>query len=434
MGLTKKSFAAHFGLFVAFTAAMWLFLIIAAGIPNRMLSENMTKSALSYKEEDAFSFQYKNKWCSVTDNYADSILLNVSWNMGRGNPFKASLDTGYYSGGQYGENAGLYLTVSEDVPPDTEYTRYWHGCGGILRILHMFTSVNVIKVMGLIVTLIFALLTLALLIRQKNYKTAFSLLVGICMVQLWNVGLSLEYQSVFILCFMLCPLYLHCERRKETALYYLSVAGGTLTAFFDFLTCETVVILLPLVLVCSVRLEEGRLGESRENVRLLIRCLLSFGLCYVGAFFTKWTLATVVTGENKFIPALDQAALRVAGDGIQTSPNPFVRGFLALIANLSTLFGAEKRADLSYAVIGTFLFACLGGSLYYLFRKKEQAKGKWLLLCLGGIVFLRYLVLGNHSYLHGFFTYRALITPLTALCAYWLLGMEWRKGRGKKHG
>lgn len=434
MGLTKKSFAAHIVLFVALTAAMWMFLIIAAGIPNRMLLENMTKSALSYKEEDAFSFRYKNRWCSVADNYADSILLNVSWNMGRGNPFRASLDTGYYSGGQYGENAGLYLTVSEDVPPDTEYTRYWHGCGGILRILHMFTSVNTIKAMGLIVTLLLALLTLALLIRQKNYKTACSLFAGICMVQLWNVGLSLEYQSVFILCFILCPLYLHYERREENALSYLAVAGGTLTAFFDFLTCETVVILLPLVLVCSVRLEEGRLGEIRENIRLLIRCLLSFGLCYAGAFFTKWTLATVITGENKLIPAFDQAVLRVAGDGIQTSPNPFVRGFLALTANLSTLFGAEERVDLSYAGIGILLCTWLGGSLYYLFRKKEQAEGKWLILCLGGIVLLRYMVLGNHSYLHGFFTYRALITPVTAVFSYCLLGMECGKGRVKKRG
>ena len=50
-------------------------------------------------------------------------------------------------------------------------------------------------------------------------------------------------------------------------------------------------------------------------------------------------------------------------------------------------------------------------SLLYL-QNKKTASG--LLLLLGAMVFVRYLVLNNHSYLHKFFTYRTLAAPILA--------------------
>ena len=70
-------------------------------------------------------------------------------------------------------------------------------------------------------------------------------------------------------------------------------------------------------------------------------------------------------------------------------------------------------------------------SVWYLLRAdKKQPVAAGFLLGLGALVLLRYLVLSNHSYLHCFFTYRALVTPIFALlAAAWLnIRIPLRKG------
>lgn len=425
----KRRPVAYICLFICLTAVLYIFLVCASAIPNKMLTDNMIKSAYTYKDTDAFSYEYSDKLCAVADNYADSILLNISYNMGRENPLVTSLDTDYYSGGSLGLNAGLFLTVSENIPPDTDYTRYWHGSGGILRIMHLFCGVNEIKIIGLILTLIFAMLTAVYLIKRKNYKTALAFLTGITAVHIWNTGLSLEYQSVFILCFILCPVYLFTEKKNENLLTYLSVIGGTLTAFFDFLTCETAVILLPMILVLSSRSEEGRLTDIKKNLFLILKCLLCFFLSYAGMFFMKWILASLVTGKNEFALALSQAEIRVGGGSSEMPENILIRIPSAVIANLTVLFGGSERVEFRRVLLCIGIICAVFGSFYYLFREKNEKV--WLMLVLGAVVLARYMILSNHSYLHEFFTYRALISPITAIISAFLLNVRLPKKKGQ---
>ena len=55
----------------------------------------MQKSALYYKDKEAFSFREEKVLNSVSDNYADSILIGISYNMGKGNPFLSTINTRY---------------------------------------------------------------------------------------------------------------------------------------------------------------------------------------------------------------------------------------------------------------------------------------------------------------------------------------------------
>ena len=91
------------------------------------------------------------------------------------------------------------------------------------------------------------------------------LVCALSAVQFWNIRLCMEYQPVFLVTFLLCPLYLAAERRS-ISLTLLSAAGGCMAAFFDFLTAETVTLLLPLILVTAVRAKEKRLGTLRREL------------------------------------------------------------------------------------------------------------------------------------------------------------------------
>ena len=431
----QKQIALHIAVFVLLLAIFWLLLIVAALIPNQAIQGNMTQSALYYKERDAFAFENGTKWNSVSDNYADAILLNVSWHMGKGNPFSATLDTWYYDGETLGENVGLYRSVMEGIEPNTEYSRYWHGTAMFVRLLHLVTDVRGIKLFGFLGMLLLALGTVGILLKHRQGELAVTFLVSMAAVQIWNVRLSLEYQPAFLLGFLFCILYLWLERMGDSRLTVLSVASGVSVAFFDFLTTETVTLLLPLILVVAVRAKENRLGDFKTNLRMLAVCGACWLSAYAGCFLVKWTAASLVTGSNKFILAFSSVGERMTGSlAGEGSDNSLLRIPQAVIANLSMMFGGENRIEPGRVIVGLFLATLILGSLLYLFYQKYSPTAIKLLLLLGSMVFLRYIVLNNHSYLHEFFTYRALISPIMAVLAGMVLMMKLpypakRKGR-----
>ena len=429
------SAAKHTAVFAVVLFLLWLLLFLSALIPNDMIRDNMEKSALAYKERTAFEFTNGDKLNSVADHYADSIWLNVSWNMGKGNPLISSIRTNYYDGGELGENAGLYLSVTQGTEPNRDYTRYWHGTAMFIRLGHLFTDVEGVKLIGFISFLLLVGLSLFILAKNKHWDLAIMLALSLAAVQIWNIRLSMEYQPSFILAFMLIPLFLALERRGEKWLTVLSVISGTAVAFFDFLTTETVTILLPLALVIAVRTKENRLGSLKENLLLLLKCGICWVLSYGGAFIVKWLVASMVTGENAFALAFSSAEVHTLGGNMQTidienRPDNFISG---LLANLTVLFGGTERVQPERVMLGLIICLLLIFSVWYMLRKKESSKGTTSLLILGGLVFVRFLVLNNHSYVHEFFVYRTLITPIFALLAsVWLnIELPHKKGRRK---
>ncbi len=416
------SIAKHTAVFSITLFILWLLLFVSALIPNEAIRDRIGQSALSYKARNAFEFTNGKKLSAVADHYADSIWLNISWNMGEGNPLKSSFETQYYDGENLGENAGLYETVTKGTPPNTDYTRYWHGTAIFLRMFHLFTDVSGIKAIGFSVFLLLAAISCIILIRRKHWDLAIILILSLLAVQIWNIRLSLEYQPAWIIAFSLIPLFLISERKGNQRLTLLSVIGGTSVAFFDFLTTETVTLLLPLALIIAVRAKENRLGNFRQNLNLLLKCGISWALAYGGTFLIKWILASLMTDVGVFEIALASVAERIGSSVNLEKPNSI---FSSVAANFSTLFGSETRVDVGRAVLGITGTLLVLLSVWYLFRSKERKPlAAFLLLALGFLVPLRYLLLNNHSFLHCFFTYRALVTPLFALTAAMVLHIQ----------
>lgn len=405
-------------IFAATLFGLWLLLFCSTLIPNAALRSNMERSALSYAQREGFEFTQGDRLNAVADHYADAIWLNIAWNMGIGNPLVSSIQTEYYDGGELGENAGLYYTVTEGTAPNTDYTRYWHGTAAFIRILHLFTDVEGVKRIGFVSFLLLTAVSAGLLIKLRHGDLAVLLVLALAFVQIWNIRLSMEYQPAFLVAFALLPFYLLLEKRGNRCLTSLSVIGGAAVAFFDFLTTETVVLLLPLILVIAIRARENRLGSFRDNLPLLIRCAAGWCGAYAGAFALKWLSASLVTGTNVFASALSAAEVRVLGGSMpeiaaSDLPEHFFSG---IFANLTVLFGGTARLDYTRVFLGLALTFLALFSLWYLLRTKEtQPAASALVFCLGGVVFVRFLFLNNHSYLHEFFVYRALVSPVMAV-------------------
>ena len=429
------SAAKHTAVFAVVLFLLWLLLFLSALIPNDMIRDNMVRSADTYKEHSTYEFADGSSFNSISDYYADALWLNIAWNIGEGNSLKSVIQTDYYDGEGLGENAGLYLTITENKAPNTDYTRYWHGTAMFIRFGHLITDVEGIKLIGFVAFLLLVGLSLFILARKKHRDLAIMLALSLAAVQIWNIRLSMEYQPSFILAFVLIPLFLILERRDDKCLTVLSVISGTAVAFFDFLTTETVTILLPLALVVAVRAKENRLGSLKENLLLLLKCGICWVASYGGAFIVKWLIASIVTGENSFSLALNSAEMHTLGATTvnfdpQGLPNTWIDG---LMSSLSAMLGSEQRVD--YTRIAAVLLAgfLIIFSVWYLLRRKKSNNAALPLMILGGLVLARLILLNNHTYMHCFFTYRALVSSVFALLsAVWLnIELPQRKGRRK---
>ena len=279
-----------------------------------------------------------------------------------------------------------------------------------------------------------------LLLTKGQYFAAGVLVAALMCVHVWNIGISLEYQPAVLVTLALLPLYILFDR-NDGALSIFAVISGVMIAFFDFLTCETLTILIPLLIVFIMKKQENRLPDLKNSLILIIKCGGAWGLSYAGAFLVKWSAASLVTGENKFVKALASVEERFVGEAEELSP--VKQFFLAPLANLSTLFGGTDRVEWRAVIGGLILSAVVLGAFFYLFRSKEKFDRSFtlIMLILGALPFARFFLLNNHSYLHEFFTYRALASSILALFAAIWYSLEFRPKKkkstakgGKKHG
>lgn len=435
------AFLRRAAVFAVVLTALWAALVAAAAIPNERIYDNMYKSAMYFKDKPPYI--YESQVRLVQDNYADVILLNVTWNMGS-DPFVSTLNSAYYDGNDgevdYGENWGFYCAVN-GTPPNTDYSRYWHGTGAVIRPLLLFTDIQGIKLIGTITAFVLLAINLGLLLKKRQFFAAGALTAAFLSVHIWNVCLSLEYQPAIIITLLILPFFIIFEK-NDGALSVLSVISGVMIAFFDFLTCETLTIIIPLIIVFIMRKQEKRLPTLKNNLLLSLKCAVAWGLSYMGAYLVKWSAASLVTGENKFAAAISSVEERLVGEAEEL--DPVAQFFLAPLANISTLFYGGERVDPGALIGGIALCAVIFGAVFYLFRSPEKYDGGFavLMLILGMVPILRYFVLNNHSYLHEFFTYRALASTVLAFFAVLWYSIDFcpkkkkpplKKG-GKKNG
>ena len=411
--------------FFALLLALYLIMVLSVAIPNRAIARQMLESAVYISNEDPYIFSEDGKYQNITDNLADQMWLNIGWHMGTGNPFISALDTRYYDGMEYGLPVGLFLSVTRGYEANTDYTRYWHGTAGLMRVLHLFTDIHGIRIVGMILLILLIARTFLALVKNGHWDLGVCLLISLFCIHVWNLRLSVEYLPCFLFCFGLCPAFLRLEKKGDFHLNVLCVISGTLTAFFDFLTTETVTILIPLILVVAIRSREGRLESPKKVMKTLFQCCLCWALAYIGTFLVKWCAVSLVTGEKHFLAAMQSANQRIGGVVTEENVNTTPSFLTAIGANLTVLFEGTSRTEYRLVVSRLLPIVLLIFFVYRIYQVKQKPRpGTAFLLLLGAIVFLRYGFLANHSYLHSFFTYRALISTIFAILAAMVINLQ----------
>lgn len=429
-------------------------LFVTALIPQNALQKNMEKSSDYYNNHQMFDHVTDYMFLSRQDNYADCILTNIIYHIDQNNLAESILSASYYNPEDEGVQTSFAYAVGSKVEPNVDYSRYWHGSMVLLRPLFIIFDIEGVRMVLGILILIMTVWFEVLLF--KNHYSVFGVCygIGLILVSVWMCAFCVEYAMPFVVMSVELPVLFALLTRAyekkeaqndkvkrdehkrgnqkadehesdnfkpEVILWAVLACAGIMTAFVDFLTTETITFTMAYVLYLIVKNRYNQMRTVKEELIYLVKSgivwLVSYGLMIA----LKWVLALIVLGKDAFFNALSQAALRISGDatlGNVTGAevvSDYERISGALWRNIGCIYPFKSTMSYGTAMIFILLVGLVVFSIWYLFREKAKSCINKVLVMVSLIPVLRFLVLNNHSYIHFFFTYRALLVSVVVI-------------------
>ena len=440
-----------------------LFLLGTALIPQDAIRENTAASAGYFTEVALFENSVGELVNFRKDNYADCITTGIAWHLGEGNAYEAVITAAYAREADENVNDTFYREMSGEEVSLEHYARYWHGSAGMVRILLLFTDIEHVRYIIAAIGLA-ANITLVVTLMRRGYK-APAICYGIAFLLVNGVFALTCLEYTFVLGLVpLATLFLLREKPgqevNQVTLAFMVI--GMLTAFFDFLTAETLTFTVPFVMYYLVvhstadstvtvpvknKKKHGFPADGRkkafpgEDWCLLLKSGICWCTGYVGMFLAKWSLAAVVLGKDAFVSSMDSAMERINGTvsttlSMEDAPADLWQRIQGIFQrNPGCLFWGSQNMTPAAVVLITAVVLSVMGIFWYMARKEKYCYNRARLLAVVALIpYVRFLVVSNHSYIHYFFTYRAqLVTVMVILyLVYDSTVLSDKKGKKRK--
>ena len=436
-----KQIAGYFISFLLMATVLTLGLVASATISKESIKQHLEESA-SYLTEDPTNFHYIVKGVdgSLRDQYADTVLLDIAYYINPEKPIDSLIWDRYYASPTEEFIYSLEEALKTDPSANSEYLRYWHGSLMIVRPLLMFINIRQIYTFNFVVLFVLLFWLILILIRNRFKQEAICLSAAMIAVNIWFVPCCLEYTWMFLVmvCASILAVRIALSKRYDKC-GYLFLITGVVAAFLDFLTTETITLIIPILLIVRIHekqtyhnareavtkngypqklsAQDVRQKESTQSSGLMSFVVKSSALWATGFFFMwvlKWVLASAYLGKS-VIPYIQGNALFQLG--VDSFMPPYKLAVIGIWRNIKTLnpFG--------YGRIGSILFLVLVLLLIVIpvLRCKINIKLKinWrmvmVFILLGIMPYIRFLMLPFHTWHHFFFTYRAQASTILAI-------------------
>ncbi len=381
---------------------------IVIRIPNKAIKNNLENSLDYYDinnnvtfvlndKEELYQKNYYLYTSLLIDNRADITTLNIMWNANNANNlYKSQIAMNYLSGHYYAQS--LKMTVLNNIPGDKNYARYWHGSIIYLKPLFMLFNVKGIKTVNYIITL-GLLIYLGILLFRKSKILFSSYFLSLMVINFIIVPYCFEYFFVFLISIIASIISLKIYHKDDKYFYYLMIITGLSSCFFDFLTCETITLTIPLLITVYLKYKENK----KENIfKFIVKASLIWFLAYTFTFLIKWGLSIIVLGKEQINDIWQFASNRIYQEGA-LHPLKIIGRSLKFMASLLFPFSLFNKNSFLVSI----MFCCIVVLIYFIFLEKEQKKYMGLLILISLISVSRLVILFAHSSDHPFFDYRA---------------------------
>lgn len=422
MRLGKKCLQAG-GILVCTLCILCGLFLLSARIPKESVREHILESAYRMEEQgERFCLEEGRDWTCM-DNYADAEWLNILYSLDPERPWQTMLESPIYvdfEGDAESLTHALVMRVEQELTANTVYDRYWHGMVMILRPLLVFMNMEQIYRFMVVVFLLMFLCLCVLLHRRKLTYVAVLMALAVLPCGLQYVPFCAEYWSPWLLSLLLM-IYVLLRRPGVWEGSLLMMVSGICTAYFDFLTTETVTFGLPFMLLLLLWQQENQKESTLGYLMAMIRAGMLWAAGYGITMVVKWTGASVLLGDNRILFSMGKVNVWQSTEKITHMSR--IDGIFQNIRMIWPFH--EIQDDLTLLLLLLFIMF-LVFVFVFLFRKKKSKGIEECILFLGFLPIARYLVLPYHMQYHYFFTYRALYLTVMAIAVYVFLTVEWK--------
>lgn len=414
----------HIRLFSGFLGSLLLRILLSAMIGTVLLSlvymlpvapieKNLEKSAPVFDREGMYLSLYT--WCtSQLDSTTDSLMLLISaCDTGENRLVQAMSGTRNTLSAADTCSNGLAEHYGSDIPFDgTEpYYQYWHGYQIFLRpVLSLMSYQNIRLMNGILQTAL--LLILCILLRKSGFGWCIlPLLASVAMIMPIVIAHSLQFSCCYYIMLLGSIAILLKQDVLDRTDGILFLYMGIATAYFDFLTYPAATLGIPAAVYFCIR----KTASFRDTFCRGVKICFSWGIGYIGMWSAKWIIGSLVLGQNILTLASEKLLER-------SSANVFAGKTLMMTfyVTLSTNIKAFIRTPATLFLVVYFvvlLILALHDHKKYTYRISQAMQSVFPFFVLACIPIVWYLCTANHSFIHNWFTHKALVASAFAATA-----------------
>lgn len=390
--------------FAGLIAGYLLFGTAATLLPNEPIRHHARQTIDKTDLQADFWFAFLCKPQYFMDNFTDALILNQACSGGRNSLLTSLLLVPrLHTGGE--ECAALRAAADGDTEaPRLHYGRYWHGSTFLMRFMLTADDYVGLRMFFYVLSSMLLLWTLAALARHAGAWSSAAFLFGLTLANVFMMQHSIQFVPVLLIALATTLWVLYRVRRPEQLCMTLFVAGS-LTSYFDLLTCPLLTWGLPMA---------AYLFRQREETFVRgLRCWGHGSALWAAGYGTtwaaKWGIATLLTGENVIRDGASQFMVRAAAG------SDFTR-WDALTRNTGCIAWF-------YVVIALAVLAVLAARH---FNRNGLPTAALLMMTAAGPC-LWFMATADHAYLHYWFTYRTLAATVIALLGAVGVLVDWGK-------
>ena len=394
--------------FAALIAAYMLFALVANLLPNAPIIRHTARTLAKDDLQSDFWFVYSYRPAYYLDNFTDALIINQACNGGSDHLLTSMMLNPRSDNGE-SQCSSLKSIIAGDTTLHTvHYGRYWHGSTFLMRFLLSFWDYPALRILFYLVSSVLLAWVAAALFLRVGKAVAIFYALSLAFVNCFMMQNSIQFLPVLLIA-LAATLWVAYRVQRPEQMALLLFVTGSLTAFFDLLTCPVMTWGIPM---CVYLMMQQRRSDGSSWLRQLGTWTVASVMWAVGygaTWVAKWGIATILTGENVIRDGASQFAIR-AGANIDYSRIDAVTNNLSLI-------------PWDYVI---WILILMGILLLWRFNRKGTGTA---LLCLLTAVppLLWYLVTADHSYLHNWFTYRSLSVCLMAVFFAFTALVDWHR-------
>ena len=272
---------------------------------------------------------------------------------------------------------------------------------------------NILEIRHIIFVLFVLIFVYFMFLLRKQFGNIIALIFGLSLVfeGYFFVSYSLECAPIFLV-MMISSIVLLKRIDKIQNFYFYIFIVACITNFVDYLTVPLITLAIPLYIFILYKQQKNPEMDKKEYFKILIKSVIVWGIGYAITWLTKWIVYDVIYNQGLLKSAINQVMYRTQKSNVRTDKNVWqiLTGFM-----INTLFNFLVIIIILYSLslIGFNKYKIKINRISNVFKRTGLP-----ILIIAIMPFVWYIVLANHTVLHGIFVYRHMLVFLIGVLLF----------------